>query len=236
MIQIVDETGSTNADLLARLGASEHVAEGYWLVARRQTAGRGRQGRQWFDGAGNFMGSTVVRPSSGNPPPPSLALVTGLAVYETVLPYCPQPTQLMLKWPNDLLLGGAKLAGILLEAAHGAVVIGIGVNLTASPSLPDRATTALAEVGMPPTLEEFAGQLSRAFAEELVRWRSHGLELLLRRWLAAAHPLGTPLLVRDTGGEPLAGEFAGLDSSGSLLLRTADGKTLPVRAGDVTLD
>lgn len=236
MIRFIEETGSTNADLLARLAAGEGLAEGEWLVARRQTAGRGRQGRQWFDGAGNFMGSTLVRPAPGDPPSHTLALVTALSVYEAVLPNCPQPAQLMLKWPNDILLGGAKLAGILLEAAHGAVVIGIGVNLKAAPSLPDRATRALADVGTPPRLEDFAERLARVFAEEMARWRSHGLELLLRRWLAAAHPMGTPLHVRDTGGKPLAGEFAGLDPGGSLLLRTADGKTLAVRAGDVTLD
>ncbi|MFZ9396564.1 MAG: biotin--[acetyl-CoA-carboxylase] ligase [Erythrobacter sp.] len=236
MIHIVEETGSTNADLVARLAADEAVPEGYWLVARQQTAGRGRHGRQWFDGTGNFMGSTLVRPAPGDPPPPTLALVSGLAAYETVLPLCPDPSAVMLKWPNDILLGGAKLAGILLEAVRGAVVIGIGVNLRAAPQLADRATTALADVGSPPALEDFAEQLAASFATELVRWRSHGLELLARRWQAAAHPLGTPLRVQDPGATALTGEFAGLDASGALLLRTADGKTQAVHAGDVTLD
>lgn len=236
MIQIVEETGSTNADVLARLAAGDAVAEGDWLIARRQSAGRGRQRRQWFDGAGNFMGSTVVRPRVSDPPAHTLALMTGLAVYETVLTHCPDPAALMLKWPNDLLLGGAKLAGILLEAAQGAVVVGIGVNLRVAPPLPDRPTRALADVAASPALEDFAERLARIFAEEAARWRSHGIELLARRWQAAAHPLGTRLKVQDAGGVPITGEFAGLDASGALLLRDAGGKTQPVHAGDVTLD
>lgn len=236
MITFVEQTGSTNADLLSRLGAGEHVREGDWLVAKRQFAGRGRQGRQWFDGAGNFMGSTVVRPGPGDPPAHSLALATGLAVYEAVLPLCPDPTALMLKWPNDVLLGSAKLAGILLEAAGGAVVVGIGVNLRAAPKLPDRKTIALADVTTPPTPADFAERLAVAFEAEILRWRANGLELLLRRWLAAAHRPGTPLKVYDASGEPLVGEFVGLDASGALLLRCADGKTQVIHAGDVVIE
>lgn len=236
MITFVEQTGSTNADLLARLGAGEHAREGDWLVARRQNAGRGRQGRQWFDGAGNFMGSTVVRPALSDPPAATLALMAGLAVHEALLPFCPDPAALMLKWPNDLLLRGAKLAGILLESAQGAVVVGIGVNLRVAPQLPDRETVALAEIAPAPSPEDFAERLAASFDAELERWRSHGLELLLRRWQAAAHGRGTALKVHDASGATMSGEFAGLDASGSLLLRTRNGKTHTVHAGDVVLD
>ncbi|HNJ48148.1 MAG TPA: biotin--[acetyl-CoA-carboxylase] ligase, partial [Novosphingobium sp.] len=102
MIRFIPETGSTNADLAARLSAGEAVPEGEWLVADRQSAGRGRQGRTWFDGMGNFMGSTVVRPGPGDPPISTLALVAGLAVHETVAPLIPPPQRAMLKWPNDV--------------------------------------------------------------------------------------------------------------------------------------
>ena len=236
MIQYVEETGSTNADLLARLSADEALREGDWLVAKRQISGRGRQGREWFDGAGNFMGSTIVRPVASDPPPHTLALMTGLAVYEAVLPSCPDPSALMLKWPNDALLKGAKLVGILLEATNGAVVVGIGVNLRAAPDLPNRETITLSDVTTPPDLEDFADRLAANFAIELERWRTHGLELLLRRWQAAAHPLGTQLTVHDPSGEKISGTFAGLDNSGSLLLCDSDGKTRTVHAGDVDLD
>lgn len=236
MITFVEQTGSTNADLLARLVAGEHVREGDWLVTLRQNAGRGRQGRQWFDGSGNFMGSTVVHPAAGDPPAATLALMTGLAVYEALLPFCPEPGALMLKWPNDILLRDAKLAGILLETVKGAVVIGIGVNLRAAPELPDRKTIALADVAPAPSPEDFAERLAASFDAELERWRIHGLELLLRRWQAAAHRVGTALKVHDPSGAIISGTFAGLDASGSLLLRAPDGKTHTIHAGDVALD
>ena len=136
MIRILAETGSTNADLLA-LGRD--AREGDWLVARRQTAGRGRAGRQWEDGAGNFMGSTVVVLRPGDPLPQTLALVAGLATAEAIAAV-PRAPDAMLKWPNDLLVDGAKLAGILLERAGETVVIGIGVNLIRAPAVAGRAT------------------------------------------------------------------------------------------------
>lgn len=236
MIQFVAETGSTNADLLARLNAGEALREGEWLIARRQTAGRGRQGRNWFDGSGNFMGSCIVRPGPNDPAPHTLALMTALAVYETILPYCPDPSVLTLKWPNDLLLKGAKLVGILLESTKDCVVVGIGVNLRIAPDLPDRSTRALTDVTVPPSVDDFAARMEANFDIELDRWRSHGSELLLRRWQVAAHPHGTSLSVHDPGGEKLHGTFAGLDPQGSLLLRGDDGKTRTIHAGDVVIE
>jgi len=236
LIQFVDQTGSTNADLLARIAAGEVLREGDWLVAKRQVSGRGRQGREWFDGTGNFMGSTIVRPTNSDPPAHSLSLMTGLAVYEAILPLCPDPIALMLKWPNDVLLGGAKLCGILLESQGGAVVVGMGINLRSAPNLPDRPTVALSDFTSPPSLEVFADRLTAGFELELERWRNHGLELLVRRWLAAAHPIGTKLSVHDPSGDRVHGTFEGLDAHGSLLLRDGDGKTRTIHAGDVVID
>ena len=235
MIEFIEETGSTNADILARLAAHERVGEGHWLIAKRQTGGRGRQGRKWFDGFGNFMGSTVVHTDAEHPAPHSLALVAGLAAYEAILPYLPEPGALQLKWPNDLLLRGAKLAGVLLERSGNAVVIGMGVNLRLSPELPDRQTTALAHVTSPPELDAFANTLARHFDSELVRWRNFGLEPLIRRWLSCAHPVGTPVSVHDPSGEILLGTFDGLDTNGSLKLRMIGEETRVINAGDIVL-
>lgn len=235
MIEIVEETGSTNADLLARLAARERLSEGDWLVAKRQVSGRGRQGREWFDGSGNFMGSTVVHASASEPPTHTLALVAGLALYETVLTCIPDPASLQLKWPNDLLLGGAKLAGILLEGQSGSVVVGMGVNLRAAPQLPGRQTVALAHVTAPPELQAFAASLAKSFDAELERWRTFGLEALIRRWLACSHPIGTPIQVHDPSGEILSGKFDGLDANGSLQLRLADGSSRAVHVGDILI-
>lgn len=235
MIETVAETGSTNADLAARLRGGERVAEGDWLVADRQVAGRGRQGRPWSDGAGNFMGSTVVRPGAGDPPAHTLTLVTALAAYEAVLPLLADPRALVIKWPNDLLLRGAKLSGILLERAGDAVVVGIGINLAQAPDLPDRPTVALAHLGPAPDRDSFAATLAETFDRELERWRNFGVEPLIRRWLAAAHPVETPLRVHDADGAAVSGRFAGLAPDASLLLRLEDGTTRAIHAGDVTL-
>ena len=235
MIRTVAETGSTNTDLAECLRGGERVAEGEWLVADRQVAGRGRQGRAWSDGAGNFMGSTVVHRAAGDPPAPSLALLAGLALHEIAMPLVPDPTRLALKWPNDLLYDRAKLAGILLERVGDAVIVGIGVNLVSAPTIPDRETAAFTSFGPARDRDAFAHALAASFDRELERWRTFGLEPLVRRWLAAGTPAGTPLAVHDAGAERVEGRFAGLGSDGSLLLRLADGATRAVHAGDVTL-
>ena len=235
MIRTVPETGSTNADLAAQLRAGEAVGEGSWLVADRQTAGRGRQGRSWFDGHGNFMGSTLVRPHERDPSPASLAFVTALAVYEAVVPLIANPSELTLKWPNDLMLAGAKLSGILLEREGDAIIVGIGVNLAAAPDLPDRRTVALAVFGPAPERDTFARSLATSFDRELERWRSFGLEPLVRRWESVAHPHGTSLRVHPPGEEPILGEYAGLTEDGALRLRLAGGESRVIHAGDVML-
>ena len=235
MIRTVPETGSTNADLAASLRAGEAIADGQWLVADRQTAGRGRLGRTWFDGHGNFMGSTVVRPHERDPAPASLALLSGLALYETVLPLIANPAELAMKWPNDLMLGGAKLAGILLEREGDAIIIGIGVNLAAAPELPDRRTVALSQFGPAPDRDTFARALADRFATEIDRWRNFGIEPIVRRWESVAHPQGTTLKVHPPGEEPITGAFAGLTEDGALRLRLASGESRVIHAGDVML-
>ena len=230
MIEYLAETGSTSADLAACLAAAERVPEGHWLVADRQTAGRGRLGREWFDGAGNFMGSTVVHSVFGDPPPSTLALVAGLALHEAIEAHLPPPQRAKLKWPNDVLVGSAKLAGILLERTGDAVVVGIGVNLVFAPTLPGRATIALADLTSAPSRDQFAQDLAAQFAVELGRWRAYGLPSVITRWLAVAHPLGTML-----EAEELAGSFAGLTEEGLLQLRLGDGSLHTVNAGEVRL-
>ena len=235
-LDIVPETGSTSADLLARLAAGEAAQEGQWLVADRQSAGRGRQGRSWLDGPGNFMGSTAVRLLPQDPAPASLSFVAALAVYEAVLAQVPTPLSVRLKWPNDVLLDGAKLAGILLERAGDAAVIGIGVNLAWSPALPDRATGHLKRIGPAPDRDAFARDLAQSFDLELDRWRQFGLTPILSRWLAAAHPLGSPLAVHGADGSRVSGTFDGLEADGALRLRLADGAARVIHAGDVTIE
>lgn len=141
----------------------------------------------------------------------------------------------MLKWPNDLLLGPAKLAGILLERSGGAVVVGIGVNLSWSPELDDRVTTNLQALGHAVTVDAFAPALAAAFALELRRWRGEGVAALVTRWMAAAHASGTPLVLSDGPEAGLTGAFDGLDGNGNLRLRLASGEVRSIVAGDIRL-
>lgn len=232
MLEVVPATGSTSADLAARFVQGDRVAEGVWLIADRQTAGRGRLGRDWQDGAGNFMGSTVVHLRAGDPAPETLALVAGLALHEVVNPRLAEPAA--LKWPNDLLVGGAKLAGVLLERVGEAVIVGIGVNLAQAPQVADRTTTSLANLGAATDRDAFADDLARQFATDLDRWRSFGLGPIVSRWSAAGHPLGTPLEADDQD-ERLSGTFAGLTETGALQLRLADGSLRAIHAGEVRI-
>jgi len=131
-IRVVGETGSTNADLLAV--AATGAAEGQWLRAERQLAGRGRLGRNWSDGNGNLFASTIVRLRPDDPAAHTLTLVAAIALAEAVSVFAPGVAT--IKWPNDLMVGEAKLSGILLERSGEAVVVGFGVNLASHPVLP----------------------------------------------------------------------------------------------------
>ena len=233
-IEFVARTGSTNMDLLGRIARGERIAEGYWLVADRQTEGRGRQGRAWLDAPGNFMGSTVVHLLPGDPLPASLSFVAAMAAYEVVVNHLAAPQSLVIKWPNDLMLAGAKLSGILLERVGNAAVIGVGVNLAAAPELADRVTRHLAESAPAPDRDAFARDLAASFDREIDRWRQFGLDPLFARLLAASYPLGSVLTVHGADGTWLTGEFCGLESDGALRLRLSDGTVCAVHAGDIT--
>jgi BirA family biotin operon repressor/biotin-[acetyl-CoA-carboxylase] ligase len=229
VVRTVAETGSTNADMreLARGGA----AEGLWLRAGRQTGGKGRQGRAWSSPEGNLYISTLVRVRSGEPPAATLALVAAVALDETARVFGLEP---LLKWPNDLLVGGAKLSGILLERADDAVVIGFGVNLAHHPTDLDRPATSFAAYGPTPDPEVFAETLAESFGRWLSRWRD-AIAPVRERWLARAHPAGTALTARLADGSAVDGLFGGLDAQGALILRLADGTSRVIHAGDVFL-
>jgi len=234
MIRTVAETGSTNADLMAL--AITGVGEGFWLRAERQSAGRGRQGRDWVSASGNLYASTIVRLRATDPTPATLALVAAVALAETVDLYFRQSRlqgELKIKWPNDLLVDGAKLSGILLERSGDAVIIGIGVNLAHHPAVEGRLTTSLAAHGVAVDPADFLETLTEAFARWRDRWRHEGLGAVRSQWLARAHPIGTALTARLPDGEAIDGLFDGMNSDGALILRLADGCQRVIHAGDI---
>ncbi len=254
MIHHVENTGSTNADLIAQ--AASGAPEGTWLRADSQTGGRGRMGRQWASPAGNLYASTLVRLRAGDPEPATLALLAAVALVDAVRVFAPD-APVMIKWPNDLMVSGtvpsgtvpkadqrgqslkgqspAKLSGILLERTGDAVVIGMGVNLAHSPDLPDRPATSLLALGELVEPAAFLEVLAEGFARWLGRWRNEGLDPVRRAWTSAAHPVGSALTVRLGEGDAVDGLFDGLAPDGALRLRLADGAIRAIHAGDVFL-
>lgn len=209
------------------------AVEGDWLVALRQEGGRGRHGRPWESIEGNFFGSTLVEVTPDDPPAPSLALATGLALIEAVEVAAPD-TALSLKWPNDLMLGDAKLAGILLERSGDRVVAGFGVNLAGAPPIPGRKTAALRpDMAIAP--QAFAPLLAGKFAQLLAVWRAAEPAAFAQAWLARAHPVGTVLEVHSGPGERVRGTFDGIEADGAMRLKRSDGMIDVIRAGDVSL-
>jgi len=138
----------------------------------------------------------------------------------------------MVKWPNDVMLHGRKLAGILLERSADRVAVGFGVNLAAAPNMPDRKGASL---GSQITPEAFAPLLAASFARLLALWRESEPSMIAQAWLARAHPLGTPLTVHASAEETRSGRFDGIEPDGALRLRHDDGSVDIVRAGDVEL-
>lgn len=204
--------------------------EGDWLIAECQTAGRGRSGRAWDSPTGNLYASGLVDAHANDPLTPTLALVAAVALVDAI-----GSSSVQLKWPNDALSDGAKLAGILLERQGDHVVIGIGVNLAHHPALLDRPTASLAELGITLTPETAIAALAEAFARWLDIWRTYGLGPIRSAWLDRAHPVGTAISAALPDGSRIEGQFGGLTDDCALILRLADGGQRVIHAGDVFL-
>jgi BirA family biotin operon repressor/biotin-[acetyl-CoA-carboxylase] ligase len=215
----LQSVGSTN-DEAARL-ADHGAPEGTVVWAREQTGGRGRRGRRWASPVGNLYSSTILRPACPAQRAAELGFVAALAVADIVSP----GRSVRVKWPNDVLVDGGKVAGILPESAIGQdgkaehVVMGIGVNVGFAPQLPEMRYPAAMLGG---TVEEALGKLVAALAARLGQWRRAGFESIRADWLARAGPIGLEVDVR-LGEELVRGRFGGIDHDGALLLDTPVG-------------
>ncbi|WP_029005222.1 biotin--[acetyl-CoA-carboxylase] ligase [Azorhizobium doebereinerae] len=234
------EIGSTNAEGLARLSRGEAMPA--WLVADIQTAGRGRRGRPWTSELGNLF-ATLVLP---NPAPVAnlaqLCFVAGLALRDAVVAAAPLIALdgLKLKWPNDLMLDGGKLAGILVEGANDrygrpAAVIGFGVNCLHHPDdLPYRATS-LEEAGAPTAPDRLLEALDLAMTVRLNQWNAgNGFASIRGDWIRYALAIGDTVSVK-IGEREVTGRFESIDNRGAMMLRRRDGIAEIVTAGDVSL-
>ena len=238
-IEIHEALPSTSDYVAARAASGE--AAGLVVIAARQTAGRGTRGRAWESPPGNLYLSLLLRPGGALREAPQWSLLAAVALADALADLLPDARAMALKWPNDVLLHGCKLAGILAEAEAGAdgglawLVLGFGVNLAHAPALPDRATACLADAGVaPPQPEIFAATL----LARLVHWQGvqarSGFAPIRVAWLARGPVLEAPLRVRIAGGRMETGRFAGLAEDGSLLL-AGEGRTHALAAGEVAV-
>lgn len=236
---ILDRVDSTNAEAF-RL--APHLSGPAWIMARRQEAGRGRRGRAWTDPPGNFAASLALRPEGSAADAARLSFVAALAVHDALIRLCGPQVNIALKWPNDLLLNGGKLSGILLESAGSGgqvstLVIGIGVNLAAAPDAGQvevqatRPVSLKGETGLIVMPEEFLDALAAAFDHWSRQLRQAGFAPIRSAWLARAAKLGETITAR-TGGSETVGRFDGIDESGALILTTPRGRTA-IPAADI---
>lgn len=219
---VLDSVDSTNAEAL------RHAPGPAWVVAGEQTAGRGRRGRPWASPRGNFYGSLILSPREAPEIVALRSFAAALALHDACVALTGSPQAFALKWPNDVLLNGGKLAGILLESvgqgrgvAH--LVIGIGVNLIAAPD-PSQVeqgalcpVSLLAETGLRITPARFLDHLAPAYARWEEALTGRGFSPLREAWLSRAARLGEPIRAR-TGTETHEGIFETIDSTGALVL------------------
>ncbi len=228
------QLGSTNDE--ARELAEHNAPEGTVVWALEQDAGRGRRGREWVSPPGNLYTSLLLRPHCSPAAAAQLSFVTALALHATVAQAIGTPDRVRLKWPNDVLIAGRKVAGILLESHAGGgvldwVIVGTGLNVISFPPEAERPATSLAAEGEPAgvnhVLEDYAGH----FLGWYRRWLDNGFAEIRAEWLKLAYGLGGPIEVR-LAHEQFNGVFQGLDPTGALIVDTQSGRRV-VAAGDV---
>ena len=231
----LDSIDSTNLEA-ARL-ARANAPEGTLVWAREQTSGRGRRGRQWSSPRGNLYLSLLLRPAVKPAEAAALGFLAAIALAEVLRDLLPPERAIRCKWPNDVLVDGSKIAGILLEAeaigeAAPALVLGIGVNIESHPEGLAYAVTSVAAAGgrieAEALLERLAGRLFHWYQQ----WKRSGFAPVRERWLNFAIGLGELVELR-LEGQVVRGRFAALDPSGALLLELPDGGRRLVTAGDV---
>jgi BirA family transcriptional regulator, biotin operon repressor / biotin---[acetyl-CoA-carboxylase] ligase len=226
--------GSTNAEALSRARAGERGP--LWISAKSQTAGRGRRGSQWMSPPDNLYATLLLTEPSSTSQAPQLSFVAALALHDGIASCAPQIGPLLkLKWPNDVLIGHAKVAGILIEGESEpvfAVAVGIGVNCASHPPNTAYPAIDLAATGAVVAPETLIVALSAAMQERLKQWNGGlGFAAIRADWLKRAAGLGEALQVRLPERE-VSGRFQGLDDAGRLLLDQA-GTVTKVTAGEV---
>ncbi len=232
-----DTLPSTNTEALALARRGETGP--LWVTARQQTAGRGRRGNAWISTPGNLYATLLVCDPAVPENAPQLSFVAALAVFDAIVDRATALREkLALKWPNDILCGGRKLAGILIESeatnTRLAVAIGIGVNCIQHPVETDFPATDLATADEAVSAEDLLFALSGTMARRLAQWsRGDDFQSIRADWLERAMGIGGEMRVRLPKNREFVGRAEALDDRGRLLLRLADGTLQTITAGDV---
>ena len=223
------ELDSTNEEARRLAEAGEHGP--LWISAAQQTSGRGRRGRAWDMAEGNLAATLLLRPEAAPAVTGQLSFAAALSAAEMVQHFAPAAA-ITVKWPNDVLAEGRKIAGILLEGGTGWLAIGIGVNLAHHPEGTAFPATSLPQLGIaPPSCDQALGLLAARFAHWYDAWMEKGFETLRAAWLKRASGLGAPITAR-LPNETRQGVFEGIDASGALLLKEGTG-VRAIAAGEV---
>jgi BirA family biotin operon repressor/biotin-[acetyl-CoA-carboxylase] ligase len=226
-IEILNETPSTQDAIKARLNAG--AVEGLVIHALHQTGGRGRHGRQWISHAGNLFLSLLLRPDKNLPTIGQLGIVVGVALAGTMKSYLKQAAALNLKWPNDVLIGGKKCAGILVEMEGAAAIVGIGVNITAAP--PGLGVYLNDYAVKPVDMIEFRSNLLTNIGKYYDLWRELGFAPVREMWMQYAPAQGTMMSVK-TGDKIIEGAFHDMDENGNLVI-AQNGKIMKILSGEI---
>lgn len=229
-----DDIDSTNEE--ARRLAASGVEGPLWIIADRQTKGRGRRGREWRSLAGNLYATLLLNPASRTAQCMQLSFVAALAAGDFVA-HCAPQVEVRLKWPNDVLTGGRKIAGILLEASGTGspdwLVVGFGINLVWYPNDAEFPATSLVAIGVrPPSPRDALTLLAAAWTQWYRLWETGGFAPIREAWLSRAAGLGELIRAR-LAEEEAGGVFEGIDETGALLLRESTGNLRTIAAGDV---
>ncbi|MCL4712894.1 MAG: biotin--[acetyl-CoA-carboxylase] ligase [Pseudorhodoplanes sp.] len=233
-LQVHDAIDSTNAEALRRARVGIRGPE--WIVARNQSAGRGRRGREWISPPGNLAVTLLMSVNMAPRRAALLGFVAGVALHRAVRVAAPD-ADIALKWPNDLLAGDAKLAGMLLESEENSgrltVALGIGVNVAAAPQDLPYPATSLAALGVATDAETLFSALSDEWVDAARLWDDgRGFEPIRNLWLERARGRGQPISVH-LADRVIAGIFDTVDETGALMIRDTDGRSVRITAGDV---
>ena len=231
---------STNEEAKRRI---KQIVEPTWIITDKQTEGKGRHGKVWYDGKGNFTGSLVFFPKT-NPAKFFLyGFFIGVALHDTIKLISDKPLDLFLKWPNDIILEGRKLSGILIESQkilnknQFVLILGVGVNLNAAPKIDKNQsgydTICLADgLGYEVDEKVFFHSLKTKIASLEKAIKNEGIEKIVDYWLKRTYEIGAQLEIKDYKGERFTGRFAGIDTTGGLLISRGN-KITKVYSGDV---